>query len=442
VRVRLITRSRVPKDLESVTSIDRGAEVDPRDVDVKREALDAVWTGVQRVYRSGIHPAIQLCVRRHGRVILQRAIGHASGNGPHDPPQARKVPVTPETPFNIFSASKAVTAMLIHLLDQRHLVHLNDAVCEYIPEFGVKKKQWITIQHVLSHRAGIPNLPREAMNLERLGDPQSIVRMLCEAEPALRPGRDLAYHAITGGFILGEIVRRVTGKGIDAFLRHELQQPLGFRWMRYGVRPSEVKKVALNYFTGPPAMPPVSTLLLRALGAPFQEVTRISNDPRFLTGVIPSGNVCANADELCRFYQMLLNGGELDGVRIFEPRTIRRALTEQSYLEFDLTLGVPLRYGLGFMLGGKWFSLYGPDTQHAFGHLGFTNILSWADPERQLSAALMTNGKPLVYPELYYLWDLVRQIGRACPKAKRRAAVVPVTARTRQRSVAQLHTRS
>ena len=432
----VITRVRVPKNLESVTTIDHESEVDPRSVGVKSESIDSIWTAVERVYRSGMHPAMQLCVRRHGEIIVQRSIGHASGNGPHDPAHAPKVLVTPATPFNIFSASKAVTAMLIHLLDQRHLVHLNDPVCEYIPEFGVKKKQWITIQHVLSHRAGIPNLPPEAMNLDRLNDPQSIVRMLCEAEPAWRPGRDLAYHAITGGFILGEIVRRVTGKGIDVFLRQELQQPLGWHWMRYGVRPSEVKKVALSYFTGLPAVPPLSNLLFRALGARFEEVTRISNDPRFLTGVIPSGNVCANADELCQFYQLLLNGGELDGVRIFEPRTIRRALTEQSYLEFDLTLGVPLRYGLGFMLGGKWFSLYGPDTQHAFGHLGFTNILSWADPERQVAAALTTSGKPLVYPEMYYLWDLVRQIGRACPKAKRRTPAVALKPRSAPREAA------
>jgi CubicO group peptidase (beta-lactamase class C family) len=95
---------------------------------------------------------------------------------------------------------------------------------------------------------------------------------------------------------------------------------------------------------------------------------------------------------------------------------VRRATSEQSYLEFDLTLGLPLRYGMGFMLGGKWFSLYGPDTEHAFGHLGFTNIIGWADPERQIAGALMTSGKPLLYPEIYYVYEILRQIGRACPK--------------------------
>jgi CubicO group peptidase (beta-lactamase class C family) len=124
----------------------------------------------------------------------------------------------------------------------------------------------------------------------------------------------------------------------------------------------------------------------------------------------------ATANELSRFYQLLLDGGVLDGVRIFEPRTVRRATSEQSYLEFDLTLGIPLRYGMGFVLGGKWFSFYGADTRYAFGHMGFTNIVAWADPERQLAVALLNSGKPLAYPEILWFFDIMRQIGRACPK--------------------------
>jgi CubicO group peptidase (beta-lactamase class C family) len=186
--------------------------------------------------------------------------------------------------------------------------------------------------------------------------------------------------------------------------------------MNYGVAPEDVDEVARNYFTGPPVLPPISTLLRRALGVDFKKATELSNDPRFLTAVIPAANVMASARELSAFYQLLLDGGELAGVRIFDRRTVRRATSEQSYLEFDLTLGLPLRYGMGFMLGGKWFSLYGIDTQYAFGHLGFTNIVGWADPERQIAGAMMTSGKPLLYPEIYHAFELLRQINNACPK--------------------------
>jgi CubicO group peptidase (beta-lactamase class C family) len=421
----LLTRCRVPDSLEEVTSV--GAEVSPREVGVYPAGVARIWRAVENLYRSGVHPAIQLCVRRRGQVLIDRAIGHASGNGPEDPPHAEKVLVTPATPFTVFSAGKAVTAMVVHLLDQRDFFRLDDPVCEYVPEFAVRTKQWITVRHVLIHRAGLPNVPPEALDLDRLDDPAGILRTLADAKLTWRPGRQLAYHAFTGGFILGELVRRVTGKTIRAVLDEEIRRPLGLRWLGYGVRPEEVGEVAVNYFTGPPPLPPFSTILRRALGIGFREAGAMSNDPRFLTGIIPSANIVSTAGELSRFYQLLLAGGELDGVRIFDPRTIRRATAEQSYLEFDLTLGLPFRYGMGFMLGGEWFSPYGPDTQYAFGHLGFTNIVAWADPERQVAAALLTSGKPFLYPQLYYAFDILRQIGLACSKGNPRPAASAAT---------------
>ena len=153
-----------------------------------------------------------------------------------------------------------------------------------------------------------------------------------------------------------------------------------------------------NYLTGPPPLPPFSQLFQRALGVSFQEVVELSNDPRFLTAIIPAANVVATANDMSRFYQLLLNGGELDGVRVFEPAPCGARPSEQSYLELDLTLGLPFRYGMGFMLGADWFSPYGPYTQHAFGHIGFTNVVCWADPDRRVAAALLTSGKPFLYP--------------------------------------------
>jgi CubicO group peptidase (beta-lactamase class C family) len=392
-----------------------GSEAPPRDLGVVPEAVARIWDAARRLYQSGLHPAIQLCVRRHGRVLLDRAIGHARGNGPDDPPDATPTRVTPATPFNIYSAAKAVTAMVIHLLDQRDVLRLDDPVCEYIPEFAANGKEWITLRHVLTHRSGIPNLPPEVMHLGSLDDPDAVIRILCATRPSGRAGRQLAYHAITGGFVLGEVARRVTGRTVRDLLDVEVRRPLGFRWLSYGVDPADTRQVVTNYVTGPPPLPPLSTLLRRALGVSHREVVEISNDPRFLVGIVPSGNVVATANEMSRFFQLLLDGGVLDGVRVFDERTVRRATVEHSYLEIDLTLGFPFRYGMGFMLGADWFSPYGPYTRQAYGHIGFTNILCWADPERRLAVALLTSGKPLVYPEIYYLFELLRQIDTGCP---------------------------
>ena len=410
----LMRACRVPADLEAVTAL--APEVAAQDVGADPTAVESVWDAVRSLYRTGLYPAIQLCVRRDGATVLHRAIGHASGNAPDDDPEGPRVAVTPETPFVIYSASKAITAMVIHKLDEERVLHLDDRICDYVPEFGGYSKEWITIRHVLGHRAGIPNLPPEAMDLDLLTDPSRVVQLLCDAKPVSRPGRRLAYHAISGGFVLGEVVRRATGDDIRTVMRDQIQRPLGFRWMNFGVAPEDVPRVAIDAFTGLPVPPPFSLLLRRALGKDLPEVVRLANDPRFRTGIVPSGNVVTTADELCAFYQCLLDGGELGGVRVFEPRTVRHATSEQTYWELDLTLGLPLRYGLGFMLGGETLSLFGPDSPHAFGHLGFTNVFSWADPERRLAVAFLTSGKPFFSVESLWLLRFLWRVARAFPR--------------------------
>lgn len=393
-----------------------GPEDPPEAGDVSRRQVDAMWSTALDWYRSGVHPAIQICVRRHGAVILNRAIGHARGNGPTDGKDAERVPITVDTPFCTYSTSKAITAFLVHKLIERGLLELDDPVADYIPGYGKHGKHEITIGHVLAHRAGVPNLPGEALDLENLTNRQFLVDTLVDTMPFAKPGRYLAYHAVSGGFILGEIVQTVTGKDIREVLAEEFLDPLGFRWTNYGVGAGDVDKVALNYVTGPPTAPPLSTLLSRALGVELDRLVALTNDPRYLTGVVPSANTVSTAWELSRFFEIMRRGGELDGVRVIETDTIRRALLERSHLEIDFSLGYPTRFSYGLMLGAQVVSLYGLDTQHAFGHMGFTNQLSWADPQRAISVSVMNSGKPIVYPELHLFPGMMQRITAEMPK--------------------------
>ncbi|HEX8744564.1 MAG TPA: serine hydrolase domain-containing protein [Thermoleophilaceae bacterium] len=418
-----LRRVHVPRDLESVTA--RAPEAEPEAGGMTRDQVERIWQATTDWYRSGVHPAIQVCVRREGVVVLDRAIGHARGNGPHDGRDAEKVPATPETPFLIYSGAKGVTAFVVHLLHERGLLDIHAPVCEYIPEYDCHSKGEITIGHVLAHRAGVPNLPPEAFDLDHANDREWLVSLLVDAKPIANAGQRLAYHAVSGGFILGEIVWRVTGKDIRDVLQEEILDPLGFRWNNYGVAEEDVDEVALNYVTGPPTAPPLSTFLKRALGLPFDDLVDFSNDPRFMTAVVPSANVVSTANELSRFYEIFRRGGELEGVRIVEPETIRQALTEQSRLEVDLSLGFPTRFGYGLMLGAQLLSLYGRDTEYAFGHLGFTNMLAWADPERAAAVAVMTNGKPVLYPELARFYNLMQRITSETPKVARDEMLIP-----------------
>jgi CubicO group peptidase (beta-lactamase class C family) len=409
-----LRRIRVPDDLDAVTTA--GPEAGPGAIG--DEGIRRIWRDAIGLYRSGVHPAVQVCVRHNGAIVLDRTIGHARGNGPDDPAGAETVLATPETPFLIYSGSKAITALLVHKLHERGELDISAPVSDYIPEFQRHGKGQITIGQVLAHRAGIPSLPREAVDLDRVGDREFMVRALCEARPFAPPGRFLAYHAVSGGYVLAEVVHRVTGRDIGAVLAEEFLEPLGFRWTGYGVRREDLSQVALNYVTGPPTGPPLSQLATRALGLPLDELVAASNDERFLTAIIPSANVVTTARELSRFFEIFRRGGELDGIRVIDQPTILRALTEQSHLEVDLSLGFPTRFSYGLMLGARVLSLYGRDTQHAFGHLGFTNMLAWADPQRGLSCAVLTNGKPILYPELPRFYGLMQRITTQAPKLR------------------------
>ncbi len=407
-------RCGIPDDLETVTT--RGEEAPCETVGCTPEAIERVWRKAEALYRSGVHPAIQLCIRRRGQVVLHRAIGHTSGNGPGDPSEAPKRIVDLDTPINIFSAAKAVTAMVVHKLAERGVLHLDDWVCEYIPGFERHGKQRISIRHVLAHRAGVPSLPREALDLDLLARPGRVVEILREAKPQSQPGRVLAYHAVTGGFILGEVVAGATGKTLREVLHEEITEPLGLSRLSYGVAPEEVSAVAVNAFTGPLPLPPLSQILRGALGAELREIVDLSNDRRFITGLVPSANVITTAHDLSVFYQCLLEEGRHDGRQVFERHTVRHATAEQSWWEIDFTLLAPIRYGLGFMLGSRRVGPFGADNPLAFGHIGFSNVFSWADPERQISVALLTTGKPVVSLHVIPLFGLLAEIGRAFSK--------------------------
>jgi CubicO group peptidase (beta-lactamase class C family) len=404
---------RIAKDLGPITKV--GEEVPARDVGSTPDAVAEVWDAAQALYRTGLYPALQLCIRREGGVVLDRAIGHLRGNAPDDPEDGPKTPIELDSPFCLYSAAKAVTAMVVHKLDEERVLHLDDRVCDYIPEFGQGARRFITLRHVLGHRAGLPTIPKGSLNLDLLEDPQQIIDLLCESPRQSRPGRRFAYHAVTGGFILGEVVRRATGQDIRTVLDKQVIQPLGFRWMNYGVAPEDVHLVADDAITGLPVHKAAGSLAERILGTTLDGAIEMALDPRFRTGIIPAANIMANAWELCAWYQCLADEGEFQGVRVYEPRTVRHAIDEQAYFEFDMTLLVPLRHGLGFMLGSEWLSPWGRHSPRAFGHVGLSNIFGWADPGRRIAVALTTSGKPTASPELTRLVQLIACIGRAFP---------------------------
>jgi len=388
-------RIRVPADLDSVTDI---GEEDPSGFDPA--AVERIWDAARDWYAAGLHPAIQLCVRYDGRVVLSRAIGHAWGNAPSDPPGAERVPVTTGTPFCVYSAAKAITTTVVHMLVERGHFSLDDRVCDYLPGYTSHGKHRTTIRHVMTHSAGVPFASGPRPSLRRMNDSQYTRDRLAELKPIHRPGLMHIYHGLTWGPLVREIVSAATGRDIREILATEVLNPLGFCWTNFGVAEADVHLVAPSHVTGKALPGPLAAALKAALGGSLQQIIPFSNTPLFLTGVVPSSNTVSTADELSRFAELLRRGGELDGVRVLRPDTLQAAVRECRRLRPDVATGLaPMRWGTGYMLGSKRFGPFGRGASAAFGHTGLTNIAVWADPRRRLSVGVVSSGKPGPHPE-------------------------------------------
>lgn len=404
----------VPDDIDSVITIDTASEIDPTEVGLQQKNVDAIWKSIEGFYRTGLQPGMSIVIRRGGKVIMNRAIGHARGNAPGhislNPPLMK-----PDTPVCLFSASKGVTAVLMHKLEEDGLINLDDKVAKYVPEYGVAGKQDTTLRHVLSHRAGLSSIPLPDPDPRLLYQWNTMLDLLSAVSTKKGTGQEQAYHAITGGYIMGEIARRVTGKELRPLMHELFSAPLGCQIFNYGLDESLHADSALNYSTGIALPYPLSLIAKRALGIEFEKVASISNTPAFMSAIIPAGNMYATADELCRFYEMMLRHGEFEGKQVLKPETVKKAIKPVGKLQVDKMLMIPIRYSTGMMLGESLFSLFGAKAPRAYGHLGLINIVSWADPDRDLSVAFLNTGKSLDPRSFPALGKVLWAISANCP---------------------------
>ena len=407
-------RISVPADLDSVTSV--GAEEPDR---ITRAAVERIWEAARHWYRAGMQPAIQLCLRHNGRVILDRAIGHGWGNGPDDSAGTEKITVTTTTPFCVYSAAKGISTTVVHMLAERGHFSLDDRVCEYLPEYTSYGKDKTTIRHVLTHSAGVPFATGPRPDLKRMNDSAYARSQLSQLKPIHPPGLIHLYHGVTWGPLIREIVSAATGRGIREILATEILDPLGFRWTNYGVTERDVPLVAPNHVTGKPLPAPIAKAFRAAVGGTMAQIIPFSNTPLFLTSVVPSSSTVSNANELSRFAEMLCRGGELDGIRIVRADTLRAAVRECRRMRPDIATGLAsMRWGSGYMLGSRRFGPFGRDTSAAFGHTGLTNVAMWADPSRRLSVGLVSSGKPGRHPEATRYTALLDRISAEIPRTR------------------------
>lgn len=308
--------------------------------------------------------------------------------------RARNRPWQRDTLVNFFSVGKALTSLCALRAVERNLVDLDQPLARHWPEFGAQGKEIVTLRHVLSHRAGLPAL-RAPLADGAMLDWLSMIHALETETPWWEPGTAHGYHVNTFGYLVGEIVRRVTGASLGTLLRDEIARPLGAD-VHIGLPLSEHARVAEYLWPegGRPGVPPdglSDTALMRwntYWNPPGISGAGWVNTPEWRSAEIPSTNGHGTARGVARIYAALANGGSIDGVELLSASMLREAVTEQSAGP-DLILERNSRFGLGFQLPLPERPL-GPNAG-AFGHFGAGGSLGFCDPEAGVAFAYVTN---------------------------------------------------
>ena len=313
-----------------------------------------------------------------GKPVVDLWAGHADS--------ARMRPWTRDTIVNIASATKGPTAICAHHLADRGLLDLDAPVATYWPEFAQAGKATIPAHLLLSHRAGLPAI-ETPLPTEALYHWDTMTRALAAQTPWWEPGTRHGYHAFTFGWLVGEVVRRITGKSLGRYWRDEVAQPLGID-CHIGLAAEHDARAAEFIPVPPPPSgePDLEEALLRNAGPMVQKA--LNNPPKTVADMntrawraaeIPAGNAHTNARALARMYGALARGGEVDAVRVLSPDSIERARAEQASGPDAVLFGMPTRFGLGFSLPPEGAG-FGSSSGSAFGCPGAGGSIGFADP--------------------------------------------------------------
>lgn len=302
----------------------------------------------------------------------------------------------------VYSTTKGITAACAHLLAQRGELDLDAPVARYWPEFAENGKADIPVRWLLTHQAGLPVIDRPITPAEAVAwDP--VVTALAAQRPSWAPGAAHGYHGLTYGWLVGEVVRRVTGRSLGTFLAEEIAAPLDLDlWI--GLPETERHRVS-RIVAAVPDFDALANVDLDAVPEPMREVVAAWADPTSLTvramnavsppldhnrpeeqaAEMPSTNGICTARALARFYAALI--GEVDGNRILAPETLAAATAEQAAGK-DEVLRIPVRIATGFGLPTPDAFWYSPT---AFGFPGLGGSIGFADPATGLAFGYVMN---------------------------------------------------
>lgn len=354
----------------------------------QENANAAVREAIDSVIAQGREIGVQVAAYHRGRLVIDTWGGLA------DPTTGRAV--DGDTLFNVYSVTKAVAATAIHMLVDRGLLDYDAPVARYWPEYGARGKDRTTVRHVLTHRACVPQMP-DGVTPERMVDWDWMTRAIADLEPLAEPGTKTLYLSMTFGWILGELVRRADPRHrtLGRFVREEIAQPLGITDLWIGI-PDEVEgRIARQT----DAMVPIPAQYLPPLFLASMPPAVALAPPVFERADVRRAEVAGvggifNARSEARFWAMLAQGGELDGVRLLSRERVSTLNTPRANSEEP----DPVMFGfpIPITIGGYWFGGEHPPVAsvrnpRAICHPGQGGSIGWADPDAELAVAICHN---------------------------------------------------
>ncbi|MEU8432356.1 serine hydrolase domain-containing protein [Streptomyces sp. NPDC029216] len=355
------------------------------------EVQARVQKAIDRLVESGQETGIQVAAYRNGRQVVDAWAGVA------DPATGR--PMGGDTLIHAYSAGKGVTATVAHVLVAQGLLDYDMPLARHWPEFAAHGKGHVTLRHALTHSAGVPQLPAD-ITAEQLYDWDAMCATVAGQEPLWEPGTATGYHGWTFGWLIGETVRRATGRTISQVLREEVAGPLGVADSLFlAVPEQELPRVATlvegNWEASLTALPQDLPFFLAMPNRGVWSTAELANHPAYLRAELPCGGTFS-ATAVARMYAALI--GEVDGVRLLAPEHTARIAAVVTG-DVDRIFGRAVAKGLGYFLGL-------PETggrRTAFGHNGSGGSIAFADPEHGLAVAVLhtrlTGGQENVAPQ-------------------------------------------
>ena len=304
--------------------------------------------------------------------------------------QARTVPWTEHTITNVWSSTKTVTSLAALMLADRGELDVDAPVARYWPEFAAGGKEGVLVRHLLSHSSGVSGLEQPAVVEDLYDWPTATSRMAAQA-PWWEPGTASGYHALNYGHLVGEVVRRVSGKTLKQFVAEEIAGPLGADF-QIGAAEADWGRIA--DVVPPPPLPidfealGPDSLTVKTLTGPFIEADA-ANTPEWRRADLGAVNGHGNARSVARVMSVVARSGQVGGVRLLRPETIEKIFTEQIK-GIDLVLGVPLRFGIGYGLPVPELLPWIPDEKICYwGGWGGSMIIM--DTGRRMTISYMMN---------------------------------------------------